>query len=173
MECESQKNLNFNSFFEIFNEFSHSYKLPEKFYIIKDDHKLYLNLKHELSKIILYQEYKKRDVIEIEELECEFSNKENTYIDEVVFSFSNYEPPRISDIQSLKNLRNTKEIKLPYEEWLCFNLYYNDYDIDKFLSDGIYKTIKVIFRYRKKYIKQIPKINYSLLETETDTPCFQ
>ncbi|SUJ98568.1 thiopeptide-type bacteriocin biosynthesis domain protein [Staphylococcus agnetis] len=136
-----KKNLNFNSFFEFFNEFSHSYKLPEKFYIIKDDHKLYLNLKHELSKVILYQEYKKRDVIEIEELECEFSNKENTYIDEVVFSFSNYEPPRISDIQSLKNLRNTKEIKLPYEEWLCFNLYYNDYDIDKFLSDGIYKTI--------------------------------
>lgn len=133
--------LNFDAFFMVFKEFAEKYKLPKELYIIKDDHKLYLNLNYELSKIILHQEYSKRESIEFEELECEFSNKDSRYINELVFSFSNYEAPLISDVKSLKVTRNNKEISLPYEEWFCLNLYYNEYEIEKFLSDGIYKTI--------------------------------
>lgn len=138
-----EKGLSYDKFNAKLNEFGEKFRLDNQFYVINEDHKLFIDINYGISRRILYSEYKKREVLEIEEVEDELITASSPYINELVFSFSYSLKPNLINLNSLppKEIRDKKEVILPGNNWLCVNLYYNKYNFDSLMSNGLFEKI--------------------------------
>lgn len=141
------KGLNFNDFILKIKQFSKTYELDEEFYLVYEDQRLYINLNSTISQYTLYTEYKKKEILELEELEEGLDFSKNLTINELVFSMSSSEPLYLKNIINFppKKARDKKEIILPGNEWICLNLYYNEYNFKELMALGIWKNIYTEF----------------------------
>lgn len=137
------KKLNFDAFLNELKKFKELYNLDIVFYIINDDHKLYIDTRFDISLQILYDQYKKQEILEVEEVEEELSFNKDIGVNELVFSVSNNEnsisEKNIAMID--KDIRNYKEVILPGNNWICLNLYYDEYNFKEFMNKGIWNDL--------------------------------
>ncbi|SCU36927.1 thiopeptide-type bacteriocin biosynthesis domain protein [Staphylococcus xylosus] len=137
------KGLNFDDFILKIEHFSKIYELDEKFYLVYEDQRLYINLNSRISYYTLYTEYKKREILELEELEEELDFSQNLTLNELVFSASSIKPAPLKDAVNFpkEKIRDKKEVILPGNDWICLNLYYNEYNFKELMAFGIWDTI--------------------------------
>lgn len=156
---DNPKNL--NDFKEDFLTKKRKYKIPDHFYIVLYDSKLYINTNENISFEIMKKEIKKSEYLTIMELENELMN--NNKISEFVFTAKkNYS---INDEVLLENrntleLRNQKEILHPGSDWISIKLYYNEYKLNDLLgyvfANEIFKKYKCPYFIR--YVEDAPQI---------------
>ncbi|WP_341637022.1 thiopeptide-type bacteriocin biosynthesis protein [Staphylococcus casei] len=138
-----KEGLDFENFILNINKFSKIYNLDAQFYLIYEDQRLYINLNSIISQHVLYAEYKKRPLLELEELEESLDFSQNLTFNELVFSASSNNSPDLKQSVSLpsEQIRDQKEVILPGHDWVCINLYYNEYNFNELMSLGIWEKI--------------------------------
>lgn len=138
-----EKNLDFKNFKNKLSIFKGTYNLDSTFYVINEDHKLYIDINYDISLQILYEQYKRQDVLEVEEVEEELSFNKKVDINEIVFSVSHTQNSYLDKNVTMidKDIRNNKEVILPGNNWVCLNLYYDEYNFEEFMKEGIWRKI--------------------------------
>lgn len=134
-ELPSRKEEKFEEFITNFLDYSYKMKVPNKFYLLENDGRVYIDIKDEIGLQILYKEYLRNKKLEIIAIEEELLNTSSAIIVEYVFSgkIKNIELVGKQKTPSLVN-KVTKEIIQPGGKWHSFNLYYNYYNLDKLLE---------------------------------------
>lgn len=136
----SQSSEKFETFCSEFSDYSKKMKIPEKFYLLENDGRVYIDISDELALQILYKEYMKNKKIEIISIEDELLNTPDSSIIEYVFSgkIKNVELINKQKTPSLVN-HQKKDIIQVGNKWYSFNLYYNYYNLEKLLGKLNYK----------------------------------
>nr|CAA74350.1 EciB protein [Staphylococcus epidermidis] len=161
---------NYENFKKLFFEKKVELSIPDQFYIINADLKIYIDTQNTWCLELLFKEFKKNEHLNIIEVESNLLN--NKKIKEVVFSAKSDICQSINIYEENKNNINLpKEILYITDGWLSVNLYYNENNISKLIGDFFYRklfeneifknSIKYFIRYidDKKHIRLRIKIN--------------
>lgn len=161
---------NYQFFKELFFQKKVELSIPDQFYIINADLKIFIDTRNSWCLELLFKEFQKNEHINIIEIENNLLN--NKKVKEVVFSAK-------SDIcqsinihkESKDNINLPKEILYITDGWLSVNLYYNENNKNDLIGNFFYRNIflneefknnvKYFIRYidDKKHIRLRIKIN--------------
>ncbi|WP_426704501.1 thiopeptide-type bacteriocin biosynthesis protein [Staphylococcus shinii] len=152
----------FEEFTYLFQEFKENMQIPEDFYYVFGDSKLYINTKEEVSMYSFYKEAKKVNEMMLVETEKELDKSYSTKMTELIFSGKadyNIEMNNLGIENKKTILRENNVIINPGNDWLSINVYYNYYLYDDLIAQELLQNI-LDYQYRFQYIDRAYFVNY-------------